>query len=101
MGTKGTPRWSRPTLDEAAYLVAMALGTVLYAAAAWAFLNAPRLHAEADERIAAEVEAENRDACQRLGMPFGGDRYTACAVELSRVRDQHEDRAARRSAGLL
>jgi hypothetical protein len=51
--------------------------------------------------MAAEVEAENRDACQRLGMPFGGDRYATCAVELSRVRHQHEDRAARRSAGLL
>ena len=101
MRTKGTPNWSRPTLDGAVHLIAMALGTVLYAAAAWAYLNAPRLHAEADQRMAAEVEAENRDACRRLGMPFGGDRYTACAVELSRVRHQQEDRAARRSAGLL
>ena len=101
MRTRGTPHRSRPTLDEAAHLIAMALGTVLYAAAAWAFLNAPRLHAEADQRVAAEVEAENRDACRRLGMPFGGDQYTACALELSRVRQQHEDRAARRSAGLL
>ncbi len=93
--------WTWPTLDEAVHHIAIAAGTVLWAAAAWAFLNAPRLHAAADQRMAAEVEAENRDACQRLGMPFGGDGYTACAVELSRVRHRHEDRAARRSAGLL
>jgi hypothetical protein len=50
--------------------------------------------------MAAEIEAENRDSCQRLGMPPGSDLYNGCAVELSRVRDQHADRAARRAAGL-
>jgi hypothetical protein len=85
-------------LDGAAETVAMALGTILYAAA-WACLNGPRLRAEAEQRMAVEVEAESRDACRRLGMPPEDQGYTACATELGRVRFQHEDRAARRSAG--
>lgn len=101
MRTVETRNRKRPTLDDAAHAAAVVLGTILYAAAAWAFMNGPRLHAEAEQRMAAEVEAESRDSCRRLGMPPGGDRYAACAVELSRVRQQHEDRAARRSAGLL
>ena len=101
MRPKETWHWAWPTLDEAVHATALALGTFLWAAAAWAFLSGPSRHAEADLRVAAEVEAENRDACQRLGMPAGGARYMACAVELGRVRHQHEDRAARRAAGLL
>lgn len=93
--------WTWPTLDEAVHHIAMAAGTVLWAAAAWAFLSGPSRHAEAEQRVAVEVEAENEDACQRLGMPAGGARYTTGAVELSRVRHQHEDRASRRAAGLL
>ena len=90
-----------PTLDEAVHATALALGTFLWAAAAWAFLSGPGRHAEAEQRVAAEFEAENRDACQRLGMPAGGARFMACPLELSRVRHQHEDRLERRSAGLL
>ena len=101
MRPKGAWHWSWPTLDEAVHAVALALGVYLFAAAGWAYVNGPRLRAEAEERMAGEAEAESRDACQRLGMPPGSVRYAACAVELSRARQQHEDRLARRSAGLL
>lgn len=91
--------WKRPNLDAAMHVAGLALGTILYAAAAWAFMNGPRFHTEAERRMAVEVEAENRDACGRLGMPPGGERYIACARELGRVRDQHADRVARNAAG--
>ena len=100
MRAKETWNQRRFTLDEAVNAAAMVVGTALYVAAAWASINAPRLHAEAEQYMAAEIEAENRDSCQRLGMPPGSGLYNGCAVELSRVRDQHAGRAARRAAGL-
>jgi hypothetical protein len=54
--------WTWPTLDEAVHHIAMAAGTVLWAAAAWAFLSGPSRHAEAEQRVAVEVEAENEGA---------------------------------------
>ena len=101
MRPQETWRWRRPTLAEAMHVMALAVLASAFAAAGWAFVDGPRAHAEAEGRMAAEAEAENRDACQRLGMPPGGDRYAACAAELSRARQQHEDRLGRRSAGFL
>ena len=77
----------------------MALTTFWVAAVSWAMMNGPRLHAEAQHQTAIQVEAENQSVCQRLGMPSGHDRYSACAGELNWVRQRHEDRVAGRSAG--
>ena len=79
----------------------MALATFWAAAVGWAMMNGPRLHAEAQNQTAMQIEAENRSICQRLGMPSGSDRYSACAGELNGVRQRHEDRVAGRSAGFL
>jgi hypothetical protein len=76
-----------------------AVVTFGFAAVAWAFLNGPRLYAEAEFQTAVEVEAENRDVCRRLGTPSGNDPYPACASELDWVRRQHERRVLAREAG--
>jgi hypothetical protein len=58
----------------------------------WSLVNGPRLQAEAEWEMAASIEQENRSACGRLGMPSGSETYAACAIELSGVRQRHEER---------
>jgi hypothetical protein len=79
----------------------MALGTLWLGIVAWAMLNGTGFYAEAEQQMAVEVEAESHAVCQQLGIPFGGIRYSACASALNAVRQQHEWRLARRSAGVL
>jgi hypothetical protein len=79
----------------------IAFGAFWVAAVAWAVWAGPRLYAEASQQAQVEAEAESRDVCQRLGMPFGSSGYSGCASELNVVRQQHEYRTARRSAGIL
>ena len=76
-----------------------ALGSLWLASVMWAFSNGPRLHALVEQEIAVEEESENRDACRRLGMPFGSERYPACASELDGVRRGKEERTRRHAAG--
>jgi hypothetical protein len=91
------PRTSRKVRESGA----IALGAVVLVAVGWAVANGSRLYADAEQQMAVEVTAENRDVCQRLGAPSTGSGSGDCAQELDRVRQRHEERVARRSAGLL
>src|SRR5690349_10258874 len=80
---------------------AIAMGTVVLVGLGFAVVNAPRVYADAEQQAAAEIAAENREVCQRLGAPSIDRGVSDCAQELDRVRQRHEDRIAKRSAGFL
>jgi hypothetical protein len=74
------------------------LGAFWIASVGWAVANGPGIRAAAEQRAVEEAEEESRTVCSRLGMSRGGDRYSACASELTWVRMQHEGRVARLNA---
>ena len=63
-----------------------ALGALWLACVLWAFLNGPRLHAEAAQQAMREEQAENQNACGRLNMPPGSTGYGVCVSMLDNVR---------------
>ncbi len=65
------------------------MGTLWFALILWTLMNGPRLRAEAEREVEAEIEEENQSACERLGMPTVSEMYAACAFELNGVRRQH------------
>ena len=71
------------------------------AAAGWALMLGPRLHAADLERQQAEMTQETEAACQRLGMATGSQGFAACAAEMDQLRQRHEDRLHRRQNSLL
>lgn len=78
-----------------------ALGSLWLAVVMWAFLNGPRLHEMEVQETAIEEEAENRNVCERLGMPSGNGAFPACASELGEVRRRHKQRLDYQAAAFL
>ena len=83
-------RWDRRFLVSQAR---WALGAFWLAWILWAFLNGPRLHAEAAQQTFRETEAENQEACGRLDMPPRSSRYAVCISTLDGVRRSQDARA--------
>jgi hypothetical protein len=98
--TRGADEWGGQAADCVRAAI-LALGVLWFAAAGWAYLNGPRLRAEAEQRTAEEAEAESRTVCGRLGMAFGTERYSPCASELNWVRRQEQERREREAGGAL
>src|SRR4051794_923232 len=89
----------RPSRPDMVRVSLMAVGTFYFAAIAWAILNGPGFYAAVEHQMIDEAEAESRVVCQRLGMPSGSSQYSSCASELTWVRQQYHERAARQLAG--
>jgi hypothetical protein len=54
-----------------------------------------------EQRVAKEVEAENKRFCASLGVAAGTDAYSRCARLLQAVRENQMERDAADSMGML
>jgi hypothetical protein len=88
-----SPTWSWLVLLT---MAALASGLVLHA-----ILFGPAMRERADRLRAQEVDREDRALCERLGMPQGSARFTACAAVLSEARREEAMRLASELAGIL
>lgn len=73
-------------------LCALVVGVMLYAPVFWRNTAAAR---------AAVIEQEDREFCERFGMPVGSAAFPACAANLGELRQRHGDRLAAEAAGIL
>jgi len=92
---------SRPVRHVLAESAWWAAGSLWLAVMMWAFLNGPRFREMEEQQTAVEEEAENRNVCERLGIPSGSRAYSACASELGEVRRQKKERLEQQAADLL
>jgi len=67
----------------------------------WAIANGPHLLAAREQQAAIEMEQENQNVCERLGVPLSSEGFAACAAELKGVRQNHEDRLSGHAMGLI
>lgn len=95
-----TSGWAPPS-GRTGFALVLVLCALWVIAVAWALASGPGRLAAAEQQRAAELEQENQEVCQRLGMPLGSERYAACASELAGVRQHDEDRLTRRSLGFI
>ena len=54
--------------------------------------NGAHIRAAAESRRAEEIKQENLEICVRLAMPPGTEAFLACAAELTRIRQRHDER---------
>lgn len=59
--------------------------------------NIPEYRAQAERQRIAEIAAENRSFCEKLGMPAGTQQHTRCTLDVGALRA----RIARRMADEL
>lgn len=78
-------------------VVAAAVGV----SALHAILYGPAIRERAEQLKAAQIDQENRALCEKLGMPHGSDRFSACAGVLSEARQREAERIAIEAAGIL
>jgi hypothetical protein len=78
-----------------AYLVAV-LGVC-----ALLVFKGPEMRAAAEAERGRIIEEENKDFCEKLGMPHGTADFSRCAGYLGGVRKHHAERLAAEHAGLL
>lgn len=95
-----TPAWA-PVPVRAGHILVPVLCALWVVAVIWAIANGPRLLAATEQQAAIEMEQENQDVCERLGVPLSSERYAACAAELKGVRQNHEDRLNGHATSLI
>jgi hypothetical protein len=64
-------------------------------------VSGPKARASVEQRVAKEVEAENKQFCASLGVAAGTDAYSRCARLLQAVRENQMERDAADSMGML
>lgn len=85
--------WSRALVA----IVAVVVGV----SALHAILHGPAIRERAEQLKAAQIDQENRALCEKLGMPHGSDRFSACVGALSEARQREAERIAIEAAGIL
>jgi hypothetical protein len=59
------------------------------------------MRAIAQERFDQAIASEDRNFCEKFGLPTGTSRYLSCCQELSIIRQRQRDRDFQASSGLL
>jgi hypothetical protein len=54
--------------------------------------NGAQMRAAAESRRVEEIKQENVEICDRFAMPVGTEAFPACAAELTRLRQRHDER---------
>jgi hypothetical protein len=57
--------------------------------------NAAQMRAAVESQRADEIKQENLEVCARLAMPPETEAFLACAAELTRIRQRHDERRDR------
>jgi hypothetical protein len=97
-----TPLRARnPTSLAGSFAPLAVIAVVVSALALHAIVYGPSIRERADRLQVERVAQENRALCDRLGMGYGSERFTACAEVLSEARRQEATRVYSEVAGIL
>jgi hypothetical protein len=76
-------------IPGAAYLAAVG-GMAIYM-----FVNGPAIQAAVESNKAEQIDQENTQFCQKLGMPRGTDVFATCVSYLTDIRKREAERVTR------